>query len=286
MDFKIVQVHGGLGNQMFQYAFAKSLQTHLNIPVLLDTTWFDYGNRELGLHLFPIDLQCASAQQIAAAHMQNLPRLVRGALRRMGLGRVSKEIVFEYMPELFEPSRIAYFHGYFQDPRYFEDISPLIKQTFTLPHPTEHAEQYSRKLSQILAAKNSVFVHIRRGDYMRLGWQLDISYQLRAIAYMAKRVQNLELFLFCEDLEFVQNLDLGYPFVDMTTRDGAAHWDMMLMQSCKHGIITNSTYSWWAAYLIKNPEKIIIGPSHWIYGNENILCKDWVKIESQFETKS
>ncbi len=289
MAFKVVKICGGLGNQMFQYAFAKSLQKHLNTPVLLDTTSFDWSNRKMQLELFPIDLPYASEKEIAIAKMQHLPKLVREALKCMGFDRVSQEIVFEYEPKLLKPSRLTYFFGYFQDPRYFDAISPLIKQTFTLSSPeNKKEEEFHRKLSLILAAKNSVFVHIRRGDYVGLNFHLDIDYQKKAVEYMAKRVPNMELFVFCEDLEFTQNLDLGYPFTDMTTRDKEeeAYFDMLLMQSCQHGIIANSTYSWWAAYLIKNPGKIIIGPKHWLFGHENILCKEWVKIESHLEMKS
>ncbi|WRE29164.1 alpha-1,2-fucosyltransferase [Helicobacter pylori] len=201
MAFKVVQICGGLGNQMFQYAFAKSLQKHSNTPVLLDITSFDWSNRKMQLELFPIDLPYASAKEIAIAKMQHLPKLVRDALKCIGFDRVSQEIVFEYEPKLLKPSRLTYFFGYFQDPRYFDAISP---------------------------------------------------------------------------------------FMDMTTRnkEEEAYWDMLLMQSCQHGIIANSTYSWWAAYLIENPEKIIIGPKHWLFGHENILCKEWVKIESHFEVKS
>ncbi|GAA9668753.1 hypothetical protein HpVH116_00770 [Helicobacter pylori] len=135
MAFKVVQICGGLGNQMFQYAFAKSLQKHLNTPVLLDITFFDGSNRKMQLELFPIDLPYASAKEIAIAKMQHLPKLVRDALKCMGFDRVSQEIVFEYEPKLLKPNRLTYFFGYFQDPRYFDAISPLIKKTFTLPPP-------------------------------------------------------------------------------------------------------------------------------------------------------
>lgn len=135
MAFKVVQICGGLGNQMFQYAFAKSLQKHSNTPVLLDITSFDWSDRKMQLELFPIDLPYANAKEIAIAKMQHLPKLVREALKCMGFDRVSKEIVFEYDPKLLKPSRLTYFFGYFQDPRYFDAISPLIKQTFTLPPP-------------------------------------------------------------------------------------------------------------------------------------------------------
>ncbi|GAA7209813.1 hypothetical protein ID0449_13260 [Helicobacter pylori] len=145
MAFKVVQICGGLGNQMFQYAFAKSLQKHLNTPVLLDITFFDGSNRKMQLELFPIDLPYASAKEIAIAKMQHLPKLIRDALKCMGLDRVSQEIVFEYEPELLKPSRLTYFFGYFQDPRYFDAISPLIKQTFTLPPPPPKNKKKNRK---------------------------------------------------------------------------------------------------------------------------------------------
>ncbi len=145
MAFKVVQICGGLGNQMFQYAFAKSLQKHLNTPVLLDTTSFDWSNRKMQLELFPIDLPYASAKEIAMAKMQHLPKLVRDALKCMGFDRVSQEIVFEYEPKLLKPSRLTYFYGYFQDPRYFDAISSLIKQTFTLPPPPPQKRKKTTK---------------------------------------------------------------------------------------------------------------------------------------------
>ncbi len=163
MAFKVVRICGGLGNQMFQYAFAKSLQKHLNVPVLLDITSFDGSNRKMQLELFPIDLPYASAKEIAIAKMQHLPKLVRDALSYMGFDRVSQEIVFEYKPELLKPSRLTYFFGFFQDPRYFDAISPLIKQTFTLPPPPPATQPKKKKQSYTTLL---LYFHHTPNDYV------------------------------------------------------------------------------------------------------------------------
>ncbi|WP_120811863.1 alpha-1,2-fucosyltransferase [Helicobacter pylori] len=145
MAFKVVQICGGLGNQMFQYAFAKSLQKHSNTPVLLDITSFDWSDRKMQLELFPIDLPYASEKEIAIAKMQHLPKLVRDALKCMGFDRVSQEIVFEYEPKLLKPSRLTYFFGYFQNHPTFEAISPLIKKPSPLPPPPPKMEIIKKK---------------------------------------------------------------------------------------------------------------------------------------------
>ncbi|WP_258220360.1 hypothetical protein, partial [Helicobacter pylori] len=170
MAFKVVQICGGLGNQMFQYAFAKSLQKHSNTLVLLDISSFDWSDRKMQLELFPIDLPYASAKEIAIAKMQHLPKLVRDALKCMGFDRVSQEIVFEYEPKLLKPSRLTYFFGYFQDPRYFDAISPLIKQTFTLPPPPPKKKKKKKKKKKnkeklycFLGAKKKRLLIIKEG---------------------------------------------------------------------------------------------------------------------------
>ena len=143
-------------------------------------------------------------KEIAIAKMQHLPKLVRDALKCMGFDRVSQEIVFEYEPKLLKPSRLTYFFGYFQDPRYFDAISPLIKQTFTLPPPKiiriiiKKEEEYQCKLSLILAAKNSVFVHIRRGIMWGLAVSLVLTIKKRRLSIWQSACQTWSFLCFAK----------------------------------------------------------------------------------------
>nr|WP_301037657.1 alpha-1,2-fucosyltransferase [Helicobacter japonicus] len=155
------------------------------------------------------------------------------------------------------------------------------------PPPIKSLENLS-KLDQILNTKNSIFIHIRRGDYLSLSWQIDIEYYKKAVATIVNKIENPHFFLFCADREFAHNLDLGYPFIDMTSENISLdnHFeDLILMAHCQHGIVANSSYSWWAAYLIENPHKIIIAPTPWLHSNDEIICDDWIKIQAEKEVR-
>ena len=139
-------------------------------------------------------------------------------------------------------------------------------------------------LTEILNSKESTFLHIRRGDYLGANWELGITYYKRALKELLKRVQNPSIFVFCMDKDFARNFDIGYPVKIVQSDYSLPYEDMILMMHCKHGIIANSTYSWWAAYLMSNPHKLIFAPNPWIHsipGSENIICKSWIKINSQ-----
>ncbi|TLD82328.1 alpha-1,2-fucosyltransferase [Helicobacter sp. MIT 05-5293] len=134
--------------------------------------------------------------------------------------------------------------------------------------------------------KNSVFIHIRRGDYCSLSWQLEIDYYQKAIAYIQERVENPTFFVFgATDADFVEKLDLGVHFENLGQKDVTQdnhYYDMFLMSACKYGIIANSTYSWWGAYLGRQKD-IVIAPAKWISlykESPQIIPKEWVKVES------
>ncbi|MCI6217114.1 MAG: alpha-1,2-fucosyltransferase [Helicobacter sp.] len=131
---KIVQLNSGLGNQMFQYAFALSLKYHFNMPVLLDKSFYDApGHKEherLSLDVFPITLPYATQEQISKAKKS---RLVRKILKICGLPTLSPFCVFDYNPKLLLQRSYSYYSGFFQNPLYFSHLSLALKNAFTPP---------------------------------------------------------------------------------------------------------------------------------------------------------
>jgi len=136
---------------------------------------------------------------------------------------------------------------------------------------------------------NSVSLHIRRGDKTnsKLHINLDLSYYLEAIKIISDKVPNLFLFIFSDDLKWVNENLVNLPFrleiIDWN-RGSESYLDMHLMSLCKHNIIASSTFSWWAAYLNSNPNKIVIAPRHFFTSkniqkeNVGFIPNSWIQI--------
>ncbi|MCX2716492.1 alpha-1,2-fucosyltransferase [Helicobacter sp. MIT 21-1697] len=142
MQYKIVELTCGLGNQMFQYAFAKSLEHHLQMPILLDKTWFEVEGKKhsipFSLGLFNIDLPYATQEQISALKekfnsFESKPKIMRSILKRVGYPRVARSFAFEYKAQYLKPNPFAYFVGFFQNPLYFKEIASHIKEVLCPP---------------------------------------------------------------------------------------------------------------------------------------------------------
>lgn len=165
----------------------------------------------------------------------------------------------------------AYFWGYWQALDYFKHIDSALRAQFCLKAPLDATNLALQ--SHIKATPNAIFLHIRRGDYLLYPafHQLDISYYERAIARLKQNLGHLHIFVFSDDIAWCEgNLlnmlsdeckaNADFKFIK-NNDEGNAVSEMELMRACRHGIIANSTFSWWASYLIDNPSKIIIAPS-------------------------
>ncbi|MCH5258182.1 MAG: alpha-1,2-fucosyltransferase [Lachnospiraceae bacterium] len=310
----IIQLAGGLGNQMFQYALylqLKSLGKNVKID---DVAGFAQDEkRNPALYPFDITYECASKKELV--HMLDSSPLPWSRLRRKLCGR-KKKAYFEadkcFHPEIMTWDDI-YLEGYWQTEKYFADISDDIKKIYdtdkllqyirdnnltgTAAGPAAHAEEtdYGRMTMDGLLARiettESVSVHIRRGDYL-LPENLELfgdicteSYYENAMEQMKSERPDCRFYLFTNDKEWLkgqivkrtetnmQNADKGFiddiEVVDLGEQSDYA--EFVLMSKCKHNILANSSFSWWASYLNHNPNKIVLAPDRWLNGWD---CKD------------
>ncbi|WP_285818783.1 alpha-1,2-fucosyltransferase [Helicobacter bilis] len=277
---------------MFQYAFAKALQKHLQVPVLLDKTWYDTqdNSTQFSLDIFNVDLEYATNTQIekAKARVSKLPGLLR---KMFGLKKhnIAYSQSFDFHDEYLLPNDFTYFSGFFQNAKYLKGLEQELKSIFYYDS-NNFSDFGKQRLELILQAKNSIFIHIRRGDYCKIGWELGMDYYKRAIQYIMDRVEEPKFFIFgATDMSFTEqfqkNLGLNESnsvnLSEKTITQDNQHEDMFLMRYCKHAILANSSYSFWSAYLNNDANNIVIAPTPWLLDNDNIICDDWIKISSK-----
>lgn len=287
----IVRMWEGLGNQMFQYAFARAIQHRTGQKVFLDAdrTYKEsflleekHVERSYMLDNFNIRLKKIKVDELAAYDFlrQRTPlEKILFSLSQKGWWIVSflQDTDAVYHKEFFRKKGNYYVFGWFQQEAYFKDIRNILLKEFT----PKRKIKISGKLLSVLREENTVAVHVRRSDYLKLGHVCNSFYYTKAMCYIKKYVENPIYLVFSDDVEWVKNnvkiagraiyISEEYQFKDFE--------ELIIMSKCKHQIIANSTFSWWGAWLNKNPNKIVIAPSKWFIGiQDNIVPDDWTII--------
>ncbi|MBP3346185.1 MAG: alpha-1,2-fucosyltransferase [Alphaproteobacteria bacterium] len=296
----VIKLWGGLGNQMFEYAFGRALALSRKTNVKFDYSWFEEVKRQNKVTIRHYELKAYNLTAPAAdnAECQKLkhnkffqkilPAFLYKKLYKKGW--LPTNLQKEKNTGIFQPDSLqarlpAYFEGYFQCEKYFEKYRPQILQDFSLKIPLNDA---NRKILSSINQTNSVSLHIRRGDYVNNARAnaahglCSLTYYQNAMDNIASQIQNPHFFIFSDDLDWAaRNLKPEHPFtlVDINTAD-TGYFDMFLMSRCKHNIIANSSFSWWGAWLNQNPEKIVIAPKKWNNSgiSSAILCDGWIKL--------
>ena len=277
---RLIKMIGGLGNQMFIYAFY--LQMRKRFP----------GTR--------IDL--SDMRHYHAHNGYELDRVFGISDREFCIAKPLKKVLeFLFFKVILERKQnletmeaftksyaypFLYFKGFYQSERFFKDVEGEVRQAFAFDMSKANAE--SQTLArQIQENPHAVSLHVRRGDYMepkfykRYGTVCSQAYFQRAVEMMLAQVPQAHFYIFSDDVEWVkQNLRLPRATVVSCNR-GADSWqDMMLMSLCRHNIICNSTFSWWGAWLNANPEKRVIAPSRWLADVDMpyIIPETWIKV--------
>lgn len=301
----VVKLMDGLGNQMFQYAFGRYLQTIYNEPIIFETTKLQEGAiRRLGIQEFNIPLVergvlskdtcampksyenkifliCSKGVREFCEKILKIPMTGEESYHRMiklGFYTTIDSITYHSFKKTRLP--IKFVRGYFQSEKYFAPIADIIKKEFVLKRDFSE-----KKLDFINELKNcnSVCVHIRRGDYVgnKLFEVCTEKYYQKAIEYMKGKIENPVFYIFSnteEDREWIRknySLPEGSKYVNIGDDEFD---DLCFMFNCRHHIISNSTFSWWGSYLCNYEENITIAPQIWHNSNDrqDILKSDWV----------
>lgn len=274
----IVKLSGGLGNQMFEYSIGRALSIKNNTELKLDLSFLKNKNmghnfvyRDYELDMFngveDFDFTLDNCFTAAEPHLHYSKEFVENIGRN-----ADKKILID---------------GYWQSPLYFDEIQSIIRSDFQFKNKID-ASSDERVLSMLndIRDTNSVMINVRRTDYLNTDFHgvMGMEYINKAIALIESKIENPKYFIFSDDIEWCkENIKLdNMVIVDHSYKGDRFSYYLQLMIECKHFIIPNSTFAWWAAWLSESDNKIVIAPKNWFanpnINTESITPSTWIRI--------
>ncbi len=311
----IIQLAGGLGNQMFQYALYLALESSGREVKIDDVSGF-VQDKQRKPSLAPFGITYGRPTKKEMEKMLDSSMLPWQRVRRKLFGRHKKAYFEEskfFIPEVLTWDDI-YLEGYWQSEKYFQDVKEKVREVYRTDRLTAHlqsvgmwsdvgdrprqsedkAKATGKSARQYLNEINntcSVSVHVRRGDYLTPENQAlfgDIcteAYYREGMRLMRERYPGCRFYLFCNDKVWAGEAFAGQEDVTLVdlpcstevSMDGDMNPDLaefVLMSCCKHNILANSSFSWWASYLNPHSDKLIFAPDRWL---NNVDCRDFYR---------
>ncbi len=305
-------IYGRCGNQFFQYAYAKKISMmNDNMPIAMNFDNVHKWKKRNNDSSFDDALQdfCVDEYTVFSGEPDVPLGIVQRLIKRLckiSLAvnrRISIKIICIFLQKIacyygmfyesdikIMPQRVKskniYINGYFEDPRFFEDISDILLQQYI---PKHDIPEKNIQLYDIINSNESVCVSFRKWhdvpeEYRDEREVCGKQYYERAFQIMKEQVDNPYFVIFSDDIEWVK-AHFNFP-EKVIFEDGTDPvWEKIrLMSSCKHFIITNSTFAWWAQYLCCNKSKIVISPDEWFNGDQkktSLINSSWITIERE-----
>lgn len=288
----IVRATIGLGNQLFQYAYAKALQKKgrkVEIDIFI-CEGEEYQNGSQGgyqLDKYDIDIKSSQEKGNNKFYRNNLLlNLLSKALPQLKIKIREKDFTFD--SKLLNISGNKYVEGYFQSQQYFQNIRDTLLQQLVIKQDlSEYTQSIEKKISN---SENSCSIHVRRGDYIdddraQVFGSCGMSYYAQAVRIINDKYKGTKFFIFSDDINWVvENLKIDNAVYVNSKEKRIPHEDIHLMSLCDNNIIANSSFSWWGAWLNKNDTKTVIAPKIWFAKDKSearsqtIVCNEWIRI--------
>ena len=281
----IVRLQGGLGNQMFQYATGLALAMRRDVPLKIDLSLMAVDpKRSYELHRFQIDTPLTSTWDRWRIGQSIRPER-RWLAAMMGF-RYVRDREQGYDESIRHAGRQVLLDGYWQSGKYFAGLEPVLRRRFTF---RDAPDADNAAMLRTIAAGPSVAVHVRRGDYVsdpQTAATLrpcGVEYYRWAFENMAAAAAGTRYFVFSDDPDWArQNVHPPGETTYVSHNTGRQdHEDFRLMKHCRHFIIANSSFSWWAAWLGEALDKHVIAPRPWFatpHGSEaDLVPLSWIR---------
>lgn len=274
----ILNLYGGIGNQLFQYCFARAYAAMFGCDIYVNKTGFEWqgGHGEFLLDGIAFN---GMADRIIKGKLK--AKVISGLLRyaKHGINLYEKStfilsakkgfcstethrVLVDNLSELQTEKKWIFIDGYFQWPCIMDEMIKYFQKNVI--YKTQLNESNQDYLNKIKGCE-SVCLHVRRGDYLKYPSLMvcNLNYYMEAIRYVKQKVSMPIFFVFSDDIEWAkENIGGGQDFIYIVERN-ISSVELHLMSSCNHFIISNSTFSWWAQALAKNADKIVVAPSKW-----------------------
>ena len=258
----ITKISDGFGNQLFMYACGYAAAKRLGTKLLLDISYLatnDLRNYELDNLNIKYD-SFFSTDWLRYAPLKILYRKAYHAYIKRKYSFFQEKTAYIYDPNVQEIKDNTYLFGYWQSEKYFIDSKSDLIQMFT---PNKELSDGCKRYISMVQNCNSVAIHVRQGDYVDLGICLGTTYYDNSIKKMEQETCNVCYFVFSDDIEYAKELFKNqsgrFEYVQYEALNPTIE-DFFIMKECKHMIMANSSFSWWAAWLNKNLNKIVIYP--------------------------
>ena len=272
-----VKLKGGLGNQMFQAAFGYAQAKLRHETLRLDTDFYkEHKGRKEGLRIFPELVPSLTRETSFFTKVRKRLGLRQGTYFQRSTAFVPSDQLMSY----------DHFDGYWQSEKFFADFKSEISSLFQFPELSPHSQRF---LDEIRASE-SVAVHIRRGDYVtdpetqKVHGSCSLGFYRSGMDFFSKKLSSPKFFIFTDDIQwayeqFSSRSDVKLVELPRSIPD----WESMaLMSFCSHLIISNSSFSWWAAWLNPSPEKIVVAPARWYAASDmddsDLVPSSWMRI--------
>ena len=290
-----VKLKGGLGNQLFQYAFGRAISLKLETPLRLDLSHYKSQeakdtNRYYQLDKFHIQADITDFKEngkIKTIH--DLFKKIKSKIKNTA----SPYSNYAFNPDDLNVKDESILEGFWQSEKYFKDIEMVLRHDLRIKDKLgTKAAVFKDRIKQVKDHGGvSASLHIRRGDYVTNKYAnvyhglLDLSYYQRAISTIQAKLchKPLVLFIFSDDIAWVkENLKTETPYVCVSRPEIQDHEELLLMSLCDHNIIANSSFSWWGAWLNASKNKIVVAPKNWVKdplaNTSDVVPFDWIRV--------